>query len=173
MATFSHTVLANAWSKCDNSELRRARSARLTLSQLLGSDSALMKCRMARRQHNRSGRSTEVDRPDQITSEQPQHKNCMTIVSMRQQGCITRFMVRVMQRSTSAVSRRACNIVGTFWLYCCDSSRSWQCGTRENTNGLLHQYLPKLINLNVFNQDELDAIADSMNNHLCATQWLQ
>ena len=48
-------------------------------------------------------------------------------------------------------------------VYFCDPHGPWQRGSCENTNGLLRLYLPKDTDLSVYSLEQLDAIAEHLN----------
>ena len=48
-------------------------------------------------------------------------------------------------------------------VYFCDPKSPWQRCSNENTNGLLRQYLPRLLDFRTLTQADFDAIAQELN----------
>jgi IS30 family transposase len=49
-------------------------------------------------------------------------------------------------------------------VYFCDPHAPWQRGSSENTNGLLRQYFPNGTDFSTITEDQLDAVADELND---------
>jgi IS30 family transposase len=49
-------------------------------------------------------------------------------------------------------------------VYFCDAHSPWQRGSNENTNGLLRDYFPKGTDLSLISPEELQRVADELND---------
>lgn len=67
-------------------------------------------------------------------------------------------------RGTELASHQKFTVATNINVYFCDPSSPWQRGTNENTNGLLRQYFPKGSCLSNYSQEQLDSVANHLNN---------
>ncbi|NUX58398.1 IS30 family transposase, partial [Paraburkholderia youngii] len=66
-------------------------------------------------------------------------------------------------RGTEMADHKRFTIAIDIAVYFCDPKHPWQRGSNENTNGLLRQYFPKGIDLSVYSQAKLNAVARRLN----------
>ncbi|SAL52564.1 IS30 family transposase [Caballeronia concitans] len=66
-------------------------------------------------------------------------------------------------RGTEMAGHKRFTIATDITVYFCDPKHPWQRGSNENTNGLLRQYFPKGIDLSVYSQAKLNAVARRLN----------
>ncbi|WP_053572698.1 IS30 family transposase [Caballeronia cordobensis] len=66
-------------------------------------------------------------------------------------------------RGTEMAGHKRFTIATDIAVYFCDPKHPWQRGSNENTNGLLRQYFPRGIDLSVYSQAKLNAVARRLN----------
>jgi IS30 family transposase len=66
-------------------------------------------------------------------------------------------------RGTEMAGHKRFTVATDIKVYFCDPQHPWQRGSNENTNGLLRQYFPKGIDLSVYSQVKLNAVARRLN----------
>lgn len=63
----------------------------------------------------------------------------------------------------NAEHRKIAAVLSTKFFFC-HPYHSWEKGTVENRNGVIRRYLPSSTNLRTWSQEELDEVADDINN---------
>lgn len=66
-------------------------------------------------------------------------------------------------RGTEMAQHKVFTVATDIDVYFCDPQSPWQRGSNENTNGLLRQYFPDGMELSQFSQDDLDFVANRLN----------
>ena len=66
-------------------------------------------------------------------------------------------------RGKEMADRKTFTIATNVQVYFCEPRSPWQCGSNENTNGLLRQYFPRRTDLSRFSQAYLNRIALRLN----------
>ena len=66
-------------------------------------------------------------------------------------------------RGKEMAAHKRFTIATDIQVFFCDPQSPWQRGSNENTNGLLRQYMPKGIDISVYSQLQLNAIARQLN----------
>jgi IS30 family transposase len=66
-------------------------------------------------------------------------------------------------RGKEMADHRRFSLATDVQVYFCDPQQPWQRGSNENTNGLLHQYFPKGMDLSDIRQSKLNATARRLN----------
>ena len=67
-------------------------------------------------------------------------------------------------RGTELAQHKRFTVATDVSVYFCDPRSPWQRGTNENTNGLLRQYFPKGTDLSRWSEQEIQAVALTLNN---------
>lgn len=96
-----------------------------------------------------------------------EHKDSQTVVAAlirrMQQLPVELRRSLTWDRGTEMAQHRDLSLATNLELYFCDPNSPWQRGTNENTNGLLRQFFPKKTDLAVHSQEELDRVAQLLN----------
>ena len=66
-------------------------------------------------------------------------------------------------RGTEMAAQAEFTVATGVKVYFCDPNSPWQRGSNENTNGLFRQYFPKGTILRGYTQEELDLVAEQLN----------
>lgn len=66
-------------------------------------------------------------------------------------------------RGTEMAAHTRFTLATDIKVYFCDPQHPWQRGSNENTNGLLRQYFPKGMDMSVYSQAQLNAVARRLN----------